>query len=130
MHKEIPRKPPLSAGRPSRRQAYSESEQEESEYETDGEDIEMSPLRKRDELPDDEDEYEEEEEEEEDKEAEEDGGANTASEVEEEVYLSICCNFLWLLFISLSLKGILDILHIYYVTNNIDIACVSHILTM
>lgn len=60
LQRSTPRKPPLSATLPSRRlvNEYSESEREESEYETDGEDIETSPIAK-DKVLDDEDEYEE-----------------------------------------------------------------------
>jgi hypothetical protein len=60
MSRSVPRKPSFPPARPLRRQAdeYSDSEREESEYETEGEDIEHSPPRGRgDEL--DEDEYEE-----------------------------------------------------------------------
>jgi RNA polymerase-associated protein LEO1 len=68
MSRNVPHKPPYPPARPPRRQAdeYSGSEREESEYETDGEDIEHSPPRGRreDEL-DEEEEYEEDVEEEE-----------------------------------------------------------------
>ncbi|KAK3124181.1 hypothetical protein QOZ80_7BG0582990 [Eleusine coracana subsp. coracana] len=60
MSRSVPRKPSFPLARPPRRQVdeYSESEREESEYETEGEDIEHSPPRGRgDEL--DEDDYEE-----------------------------------------------------------------------
>ncbi|RCV09142.1 hypothetical protein SETIT_2G002800v2 [Setaria italica] len=60
MNRNVPRNTSYPPARPPRRQVdeYSESEREESEYETDGEDIEHSPIRGReDEL--DEDEYEE-----------------------------------------------------------------------
>ncbi|TVU40285.1 hypothetical protein EJB05_13742, partial [Eragrostis curvula] len=60
MSRSVSRKPSYPPARPPRRQVdeYSESEREESEYETEGEDIEHSPPRGRgDEL--DEDEYEE-----------------------------------------------------------------------
>ncbi|KAL5723144.1 hypothetical protein ACHQM5_006572 [Ranunculus cassubicifolius] len=53
-HRDVPRK---SSYAPSRRAEYSESEKEESEYETDGEDIERTPPRnKRAEEPEYEDE--------------------------------------------------------------------------
>ncbi|KAK3126122.1 hypothetical protein QOZ80_7AG0551910 [Eleusine coracana subsp. coracana] len=60
MSMSVPRKPSFPPARPPRRHVdeYSESEREESEYETEGEDIEHSPPRGRgDEL--DEDDYEE-----------------------------------------------------------------------
>ncbi|KAF0903528.1 hypothetical protein E2562_027958, partial [Oryza meyeriana var. granulata] len=65
MGRNIPRKPSFPA-RPPRRQAneYSESEREESEYETEGEDIEHSPTQGREDELDEEDEYEEDVEEE------------------------------------------------------------------
>ncbi|KAL5197964.1 hypothetical protein ABZP36_001476 [Zizania latifolia] len=65
MNRNVPRKPSFTA-RPPRRQAneYSESEREESEYETEGEDIEHSPTQGREEDLDEEDEYEEDVEEE------------------------------------------------------------------
>ncbi|KAF8699012.1 hypothetical protein HU200_034845 [Digitaria exilis] len=61
MSRNVPRKPSYPPARPPRRQAdeYSESEREESEYETDGEDIEHSPTRGREDELDEEDEYEE-----------------------------------------------------------------------
>ena len=61
MSRNVPRKPSYAPARPPRRQAdeYSESEREESEYETDGEDIEHSPTRGREDELDEEDEYEE-----------------------------------------------------------------------
>ncbi|PWZ13076.1 Protein LEO1 [Zea mays] len=64
--RNVPRKPPYPPARLPRRQAdeYSESEREESEYETDGEDIEHSPPRGREDELDEEEEYEEEVEEE------------------------------------------------------------------
>jgi hypothetical protein len=59
-----PRKPSFPP-RPPRRQEYSESErEEESEYETEGEDIEHSPTAGREDMLDEEDEYEEDVEEE------------------------------------------------------------------
>lgn len=66
MSRNVPRKPPYPPARPPRRQAdeYSESEREESEYETDGEDIEHSPTRGREDELDEEEEYEEDVEEE------------------------------------------------------------------
>ncbi|KAM0911985.1 hypothetical protein ACQ4PT_013098 [Festuca glaucescens] len=59
-----PRKPSFPPSRPPRRQEYSESEREESEYETEGEDIEHSPTAGREDMLDEEDEYEEDVEEE------------------------------------------------------------------
>jgi len=66
MSRNVPRKPLYPPARPPRRQAdeYSESEREESEYETDGEDIEHSPPRGREDELDEEEEYEEDVEEE------------------------------------------------------------------
>lgn len=58
MSRGVPRKPSFPPSRPARRQEYSESEREESEYETEGEDIEHSPTGGREELDED-DEYEE-----------------------------------------------------------------------
>ncbi|CAN6180869.1 unnamed protein product [Urochloa humidicola] len=65
MSRNVPHKQSYPPARPPRRQAdeYSESEREESEYETDGEDIEHSPTRGREDEVD-EDEYEEDVEEE------------------------------------------------------------------
>ncbi|KAH9778096.1 protein LEO1-like [Citrus sinensis] len=82
-HRDIPRKSStLPAAKSSRRPVdFSESEREESEYETDGEEDERSPLRKRVEGP--EQDYEEEEEEEEE-EQEEEPDINRASDDEEE----------------------------------------------
>uniref|UniRef100_A0ACD5UA01 Uncharacterized protein n=1 Tax=Avena sativa TaxID=4498 RepID=A0ACD5UA01_AVESA len=60
----VPRKPSFPPSRPPRRQEYSESEREESEYETEGEDIEHSPAAGREDELDEEDEYEEDVEEE------------------------------------------------------------------
>ena len=79
--KSVPRKPSLPAARPARRQVqeYSESDREESEYESDGEDIERSPAHTREDEADDEDEYEE------DEADEEAPGANSVSEEEDEV---------------------------------------------
>ena len=57
MSRGVPRKPSVPPSRLARRQEYSESEREESEYETEGEDIEHSPTGGREEL-DEEDEYE------------------------------------------------------------------------
>ncbi|KAJ0104584.1 hypothetical protein Patl1_18872 [Pistacia atlantica] len=79
-HRDIPRKSSLPAAKSSRLPVdFSDSEREESEYETDGEEDERSPPRKRVEEP--EQEYEEEEEEEEEHEEEPD--INRASEEEE-----------------------------------------------
>ncbi|KAJ6853480.1 protein LEO1-like protein [Iris pallida] len=80
IYKNAPRKPSLPAVRPSKRpvEKYSESEREESEYETDGEDIERSPSRGMEDEPDHEDEYEDEDAE------EEVAGADSMSEEEEE----------------------------------------------
>lgn len=64
MSKGVPRKPSFPPSRPPRRQEYSESEREESEYETEGEDIEHSPAGGREDELDEEDEYEEDVEEE------------------------------------------------------------------
>ena len=78
--KSVPRKPSLPAARPARRQVqeYSESDREESEYESDGEDIERSPAHTREDEPDHEDEYEEDE-------ADEEAlGANSSSEEDED----------------------------------------------
>ncbi|KAJ4961697.1 hypothetical protein NE237_021607 [Protea cynaroides] len=78
VHKDIPRKPSFPSNRSSRRPVdFSDSEREESEYESDGDEGERSPLRKREEEP----EHEDEEEEEQD---EEDTGANEESEEEAE----------------------------------------------
>uniref|UniRef100_A0A0E0LG77 Uncharacterized protein n=1 Tax=Oryza punctata TaxID=4537 RepID=A0A0E0LG77_ORYPU len=65
MGRNIPLKPSFPA-HPPRRQAneYSESEREESEYETEGEDLEHSPTQGREDELDEEDEYEEDVEEE------------------------------------------------------------------
>lgn len=61
MNRNAPRNASYPPARPPRRQVdeYSESEREESEYETDGEDIEHSPTRGREDELDEEDEYEE-----------------------------------------------------------------------
>lgn len=78
LQKSTPRKPALPSARSSRRPVedeYSESEREESEYETDGEDIETSPGVKGKELN-----YEDDYEEDADEEA---AGTNSASEDEE-----------------------------------------------
>ncbi|KAI0501138.1 hypothetical protein KFK09_016081 [Dendrobium nobile] len=77
LQKSTPRKPAQPAARLSRRpvEDYSESEREESEYETDGEDIEASPGVK-DKERDYEDDYEEEAD-------EEVAGIDSASEEEE-----------------------------------------------
>ncbi|KAF9624179.1 hypothetical protein IFM89_008117 [Coptis chinensis] len=56
VHKDIPRRSSVPAVRPSRRGDYSESEREESEYETDGDEVERTPPRKRVEEPEYEDE--------------------------------------------------------------------------
>ncbi|XP_044485830.1 protein LEO1 homolog isoform X2 [Mangifera indica] len=77
-YRDIPRKSSLPAAKSSRRPVdFSDSEREESEYETDGEEDESSPLRKR--VGEPEQEYEEEEEE-----HEEDPDINRASEEEAE----------------------------------------------
>lgn len=81
--KDIPRKSSLPAVKPSRRPVdFSDSEREESEYETDGEEDYRSPPRKRVEEP--EPEYEEEEEEEDEEEHEGEVDVNRVSEEEEE----------------------------------------------
>lgn len=82
-HRDILRKSSsLPAAKSSRRPVdFSDSEREESEYETDGEEDERSPPRKRVEEP--EQDYEEEEEDEEE-EHEEEPDINRASEEEEE----------------------------------------------
>lgn len=81
--KEAPRKSSAPAVKSSRRQvAFSESEREESEYESYGEEDERSPPRRRAEVP--EQEYEEDEEEEAEPD-EEEAEVNGASEEEEEV---------------------------------------------
>ncbi|XP_059643295.1 protein LEO1 homolog isoform X2 [Cornus florida] len=78
-HKDIPRKSSLPAVKSSRRPVeFSESEREESEYETDGEEEELPPPRTRAEEPVDEDEEEEEEHD------DEEIAANEASEEEAE----------------------------------------------
>ncbi|KAF5730195.1 hypothetical protein HS088_TW20G00567 [Tripterygium wilfordii] len=76
-HKDISRKPSLAAKSSHRPVDFSDSEKEESEYESDGEEDERSPLHKRAEEP--EQDYEEEEEQE-----EEEQELNGASEEEEE----------------------------------------------
>ncbi|KAL4633510.1 hypothetical protein ACB092_04G127700 [Castanea dentata] len=79
--KDIPRKSSLPTAKSSRRPVdFSDSEREESEYESDGEEDERSPPRKRDEEPVQEYEEEEEEEEHDEQEAE----VNEASEEEED----------------------------------------------
>ncbi|PQP95856.1 protein LEO1 homolog isoform X1 [Prunus yedoensis var. nudiflora] len=79
--KDIPRKSSLPTAKSSRRSMdFSDSERGESEYETDGEEDEISPPRKRAEDPEPEYEDEEEEEEEEHEEAE----VNEASDEEAE----------------------------------------------
>ncbi|XP_030938331.1 protein LEO1 homolog isoform X1 [Quercus robur] len=79
--KDIPRKSSLPTAKSSRRPVdFSDSEREESEYESDGEEDERSPPRKRAEEPVQEYEEEEEEEEHDEQEAE----VNEASEEEEE----------------------------------------------
>ncbi|XP_057951709.1 protein LEO1 homolog [Malania oleifera] len=81
-HKETPRKSSVPAVKTSRRPVdFSDSEREESEYESDGEEDERSPPRKR--TVESELEYEEEEEDEEQHDDEE-AAANEASEEEEE----------------------------------------------
>ncbi|KAA8541022.1 hypothetical protein F0562_024840 [Nyssa sinensis] len=78
-HKDIPRKSSLPAVKSSRRPVdFSESEREESEYESDGEEEERTPPRRRAEEPEREDEEEEEEHD------EEEAVANEASEEEAE----------------------------------------------
>ncbi|KAG1338285.1 protein LEO1 [Cocos nucifera] len=80
IHKNAPRKPAFATARPARRQVegYSESDKEESEYESDGEDIERSPAHTREDEADHEDEYEEDE-------ADEEAlGANSVSEEDED----------------------------------------------
>ncbi|XP_008786813.2 protein LEO1 homolog [Phoenix dactylifera] len=77
--KSVPRKPSLLAARLARRRVeeYSESDREESEYESDGEDIERSLAHTREDEPDHEDEYEEDE-------ADEEAlGANSSSNEDE-----------------------------------------------
>lgn len=88
-HRDIPRKSSTLPAAKSSRQPidFSESEREESEYETDGEEDERSPLRKRVEGP--EQDYEEEEEEEEE-EQEEEPDINRASDDEEEAVVCPC----------------------------------------
>ncbi|XP_073259714.1 protein LEO1 homolog isoform X2 [Populus alba] len=77
--RDIPRKSSMSAVKSSKRPVdFSDSEREESEYETDGDEYERSPVHKRVDEP--EHEYEEEEEEH----YEEDIEVNGASEEEEE----------------------------------------------
>ncbi|KAG6752987.1 hypothetical protein POTOM_043031 [Populus tomentosa] len=77
--RDIPRKSSMSAVKSSKRPVdFSDSEREESEYETDGDEYERSPVHKRVDEP--EHEYEEEEEEH----YEEDTEVNGASEEEEE----------------------------------------------
>lgn len=85
MSKNATRKPSLPAARQPRREVerYSESEREESEYESDGEEGDRSPLNAREEELDNEDEYEEDA----DEEAAE---ANYASE-EDEVKIICTC---------------------------------------
>ncbi|KAM3703470.1 hypothetical protein ACJW31_04G098800 [Castanea mollissima] len=79
--KDIPRKSSLPTAKSSRRPVdFSDSEREESEYESDGEEDERSPPRKRAEEPVQEYEEEEEEEEHDEQEAE----VNEASEEEED----------------------------------------------
>ncbi|KAK4568065.1 hypothetical protein RGQ29_003716 [Quercus rubra] len=79
--KDIPRKSSLPTSKSSRRPVdFSDSEREESEYESDGEEDERSPPRKRAEEPVQEYEEEDEEEEHDEQEAE----VNEASEEEEE----------------------------------------------
>jgi hypothetical protein len=92
--KDIPRKSSLPTAKSSRRPVdFSDSEREESEYETDGEEDERSPPRKRAAEP--EQEYDEEEEEEEE-EHEEEAEVKEASEEDEEEEAEVC-PFLWLI---------------------------------
>lgn len=96
LQKSTPRKPALSAARSSRRHVeedYYESEREESEYESDGEDIETSPGVKDKEL-DYEDDYEEEAD-------EEAAGTNSASEEEVKIINLILFIYLFILNIHL-----------------------------
>ncbi|XP_065878560.1 protein LEO1 homolog [Euphorbia lathyris] len=80
-HKDILRKSSLSSVKTSKRPVnFSDSDREESEYESDGEEYERSPTRKRVEQP--EQEYEEEEERYEE-EAENDGASEEEEEFEE-----------------------------------------------
>ncbi|XP_064938481.1 protein LEO1 homolog isoform X3 [Musa acuminata AAA Group] len=60
-HRNVQHKPSVSAARPLRRplEEYSESDREESEYESDGEEVDRSPPHAREDEPDHEDEYEE-----------------------------------------------------------------------
>ncbi|GMY15531.1 protein LEO1 homolog isoform X1 [Fagus crenata] len=82
--KDFPRKSSLPTAKSSRRPVdFSDSEREESEYESDGEEDERSPPRKRAEEPVQE--YEEEEEDEEEEHDEQEAEVNEASEEEEEV---------------------------------------------
>ncbi|OVA00791.1 Leo1-like protein [Macleaya cordata] len=75
VHKETPQKSSLASARASRRPVeFSDSEREESEYESDGYEEEASPSRKRAEEPENED----------DEQDEEEAGANEASEEEAE----------------------------------------------
>ncbi|XP_077211382.1 protein LEO1 homolog isoform X2 [Tasmannia lanceolata] len=79
--KDVPRKSSLPAIHPTRRPVeFADSEREESEYESDGNEAERSPLRKRAKEP----EYEEDEEEDE-QELEEAGGNEASEEYEDEV---------------------------------------------
>lgn len=90
--KDMPRKSSLPSAKSSRRPVdFSDSEREESEYESDGEEDEISPPCKRVEEPLQE--YEEEEDDEEEEEHEEEVEAKEATEEEEEAEV---CLFLWL----------------------------------
>lgn len=95
MARDGSRKPPSAAVRSSRRVAeYSESEREESEYESDGDEGERSPAYKRA------DESDREEESDEEPEAEEAAGASAPSEEDEAVlpilrYTEKCCPLNW-----------------------------------
>ncbi|XVF11814.1 hypothetical protein REPUB_Repub08aG0059900 [Reevesia pubescens] len=81
-YREIPRKLSLSDVKSSRRPInFSESDREESEYETEGEEDERSPHNR---IEDEEPEYEESEEEEEERYEEADANTNRALEEEEE----------------------------------------------
>lgn len=84
VQRDIPRKSSAPIAKPSSRQVdFSESEREESEYESYGEEEERSPPRRRVEEP--EQEYEEDEEEAEEHDDEEEAEVHAASEEEDEV---------------------------------------------
>ncbi|CAK7322803.1 unnamed protein product [Dovyalis caffra] len=87
-HRDMLPKSSMSSVKSSKRPVdFSDSEREESEYETDGDEYEKSPVRKRVDEP--EQEYEEEEEEEEER-YEEDTEVNGVSE-EEEIVMTLAC---------------------------------------